>query len=325
MDIIQFFLLISDESFCAELFRKTRWNGNVVCPQCHYNSIKKHGKYKIYFQRYFCYRCNHTFNDKTGTVFHYSHISLSKWFCHIWLFCICSITGISIREISKKLGVQYKTSYFMNRKIMQKIFDLQKGVMLFGNCEVDELYMHCGMKGRNYHSMIASSGRMPRRRAVKPPPGRGRFSRDFPMVMCYHKRGSSTIFEVPQNYSSIASLVCCIIMKGSSINTDEYSVYKSLGSLGYEHHTVNHGVREYARDDIHTNNCECRTALLRLWMAKHRGVNKFNLEMYLKTFQFIHNMRKLDDYSKFIRILSVVYLATRFYIKSDFLLRLVTF
>ena len=41
---------------------------------------KKYGRYKMYFQRYFCHNCNVTFNDKTGTIFHYSHISLSSWF-----------------------------------------------------------------------------------------------------------------------------------------------------------------------------------------------------------------------------------------------------
>ena len=87
--------------------------------------------------------------------------------------------------------------------------------------------------------------------------------------------------------------------------------------LGYEHHTVNHGSKEYARDDIHTNNCECRTALLRLWLSKHMGINKYNLNLYVKTFQFLHNHRNLDDYSKFIKIISVVYLATKFYIKSE--------
>ena len=56
--------------------------------------------------------------------------------------------------------------------VFQKISDLEKGKMLSGNCEVDELYMHSGLKGKNYHNIIISE-RLPRRRTVKPPPGRG--------------------------------------------------------------------------------------------------------------------------------------------------------
>ncbi len=52
-------------------------------------------------------------------------------------------------------------------------------------------------------------------------------------------------------------------------------------------------------------------------MAKHSRVNKFNLESHVQTFAFLHNMRKQDDYSKFTKIISVLYLATKFYIKSE--------
>jgi hypothetical protein len=38
---------------------------------------------------------------------------------------------------------------------------------------------------------------------------------------------------------------------------------------------------EYSRGDVHTNNCECRTNLYKLWMSKFMGVNKKNLETYI--------------------------------------------
>ena len=94
-------------------------------------------------------------------------------------YIVSPVSGISVREISKKMGVQYKTCHYMTRKVMQKITDSEKDKMLSGNCEVDELYMRSGLKGKNYHNIIISSERLPRRRAVKPPPGRGKFDRDF--------------------------------------------------------------------------------------------------------------------------------------------------
>lgn len=47
------------------------------------------------------------------------------------------------------------------------------------------------------------------------------------------------------------------------------------------------------------------------------GVNKFNLKLYAKTFQFLHNNRHLDNHEKFMRILSIMIIATIFYIMSD--------
>ncbi len=38
---------------------------------------------------------------------------------------------------------------------------------------------------------------------------------------------------------------------------------------------------------------------------------------HVQTFAFLHNMSEQDDYSKFTKIISVLYIATKFYIKSD--------
>ena len=53
------------------------------------------------------------------------------------------------------------------------------------------------------------------------------------------------------------------------------------------------------------NNCECRSNLYQLWMAKFMGINKHNLQVYTKTFEFIHNTRRKANRRKklFERIL----------------------
>ncbi len=80
--------------------------------------------------------------------------------------------------------------------------------------------------------------------------------------------------------------------------------------------SVCHSSREYARYDVHINNCECRTNLFKLWLAKFIGVNKLDLKLYANTFQFLHNHRHLDAYEKFMSILSILIIATIFYIMS---------
>ncbi len=53
------------------------------------------------------------------------------------------------------------------------------------------------------------------------------------------------------------------------------------------------------------NNCECRSNLYQLWIAKFMGINKHNLPAYTKTFEFIHNIRRKPNRRKkmFERIL----------------------
>jgi hypothetical protein len=126
---------------------------------------------------------------------------------------------------------------------------------LDGEVETDELYTHAGMKGRNYHELIIKH-RIPRRRAIKPWKGRGTFNKDHPMVMCYHQRNGRTVFDVPINYDSIASLVCKTIGYGSTVYTDDYAAYLALKEHGFKHQSVSHSSKEYARDDVHVNDCE---------------------------------------------------------------------
>jgi transposase-like protein len=305
--------LFLDESICAMLLRVARWHDGIYCPTCHSSKVKRYGKYRRIFQRYLCNECHHTFNDKTGTVFHYSHLSLSEWFLAIYLFCIPWL-GVSINSISCQMSIPYRQCYHMIRAVMERIASVEN-VKLDGEVEVDELYVKAGMKGRGYHELIIKN-RIPRRRGIKPWRGRGAFEKDTPMVMCYHERDGSTAFDVPVHYDSISGLVCMTVGYGSTVYTDDYVAYSSLKEHGFVHGSVCHSGKEYAKDDVHVNNCECRNNLFKLWLSKFMGVNKFNLKLYAKTFQFLHNNRHLDSYGKFMRILSVLIIATTLCIMS---------
>ncbi len=138
------------------------------------------------------------------------------------MYCIVSpVSGISVREISKKMEGGCST-----RHVITWLARLCKRLLIHKKTRCYRIivrWMNCicsGLKGKNHHNIIISSKRLPKRRAVKPPLGRGKFDRDFPMILCYHQRGDDTIFAVPQKYPSIASLVCMIISRGSHIYTD---------------------------------------------------------------------------------------------------------
>ncbi|MEM2759647.1 MAG: hypothetical protein QXU32_08975 [Nitrososphaerales archaeon] len=148
--------------------------------------------------------------------------------------------------------------------------------------------------------------------------------------MCYHQRDGITVFDVPVYYYSVSALACKTIDYGSSAYTDEYMAYAPLKEYGFQHESVCHSDKKYARGGdsftilnvrtplvchsdkkyarggVHVNNCECRTNLFKLWLCKFMGVNKFNL----------YN-RHLANYEKLMSILSVLIIATIFYIMSE--------
>ncbi len=46
------------------------------------------------------------------------------------------------------------------------------------------------------------------------------------------------------------------------------------------------------------------------------GAKKFNLQIYARTFQFLHNNKHMNIHEKFMKILPVLVITTTFYIMS---------
>ena len=123
------------------------------------------------------------------------------------------------------------------------------------------------------------------------------------MITCIHqRRNGMTYFDVPVQ-QSLLDIICTRVEYGSTIFTDEYRAYDHLEEHGFMHKSVTHSQKEYANGTIHVNNCECRSNLYQLWIRKFMGVNKYNLQVYSKTFQFIHNNRTKTREQRFMEIL----------------------
>jgi hypothetical protein len=55
------------------------------------------------------------------------------------------------------------------------------------------------------------------------------------------------------------------VKAGSKIYADSSPSYNVLHGMGYKHDYVNRSIGEYARGDVHINNCENRASILRRW------------------------------------------------------------
>jgi len=67
----------------------------------------------------------------------------------------------------------------------------------------------------------------------------------------------------------MTELIRSYVAYGSRIDTDDYSIYKCLGVMGYEHRTVQHAKKIYAEDGVSVNGCEGLFSLLRSFMRVH--------------------------------------------------------
>lgn len=103
------------EAMCAQQLRGTRWPERVRCPHCHSEKVTDIRQYMEVFQRYLCLACGKTFNDKTGTIFENSKVSLSGWARAAYLLA----ADQPITVIAESIGVSYPTALRMVRELRE--------------------------------------------------------------------------------------------------------------------------------------------------------------------------------------------------------------
>ena len=67
-----------------------------------------------------CAACKLQLSPLTGTLFHDSHLPLSKWFAAISLMCDAK-KGISASQLQRHLGVTYTTARYVAQRIREGI------------------------------------------------------------------------------------------------------------------------------------------------------------------------------------------------------------
>jgi transposase-like protein len=134
----------TEESALAHLV-KVRWPSGVRCVACGHDkcwpveSTGKTGKPRRLFQ---CAKCKLQFSATQGTLFHDSHLPLSKWFAAIALMADAK-KGISACQLQRHIGMTYKTAWYVCHRIREAMRE-ESETKLGGSgvtVEVDETYI----------------------------------------------------------------------------------------------------------------------------------------------------------------------------------------
>jgi transposase-like protein len=143
----------------------------------------------------------------------------------------------------------------------------------------------------------------PRRRANKKR-GHGDYAGDRPAVFGAVSRQTGEVHLRVVKDSSAESLLPAALEEtapGTRVVTDEWRAYSKLSEEGRPHATVNHGRREWARDDdgdgvreVHSNTMEGLWTSLRNWLRPFRGVSKKYLQGYVAAFEWGYNRKRVD-------------------------------
>lgn len=140
-----------DETKAREWLEAHCWPDGPVCPHCGEGDATALQGEAHRAGLYQCNECRKQFTVTVGTLFERSKIALTKWVMAIYLLS-ASKKGMSTNQLSRMLGLPYKTAWFMTHRIREAMREGTFGPLGGENkvVEADETYV--GPKAGNRKS-----------------------------------------------------------------------------------------------------------------------------------------------------------------------------
>ena len=250
------------------------WPNGPVRPHCNGGAerIRKLSGKTTRVGLWKCYACMKPFTAKVGTVFEASHVKMHLWLQAMHLMC-SSKKGVSSHQLHRTLGVTVKTAWFMSHRLREALRTV--GMEPMGGegsiVEADETYI-----GRK-------EGSTKRR-------GHGHKRTVIALV---ERGGSVRSFHVAAGDGATATkIVMENVAKQTRLMTDETRIYDRAGATLAKHETINHGIKEYVRGEIHTNTVEGYFGVFKRGMnGVYQHCAEKHLHRYLTEFDFRYNNR----------------------------------
>src|SRR5271154_827798 len=144
--------IFHDEDKARAWLEARLWPQGPICPKC--GVVNEATLMKGETTRaglYQCNACREPFTVTVGTLYERSHLPLHKWLGATHLM-MASKKGMSALQISRMIGVTYKTAWFLCHRIRESLRDSHPGPLGGPDkiVEADETYV--GGKEKNRHA-----------------------------------------------------------------------------------------------------------------------------------------------------------------------------
>ena len=269
-DLSQMLQQFNDDEKCRAYLEQLRWPNGPVCPKCDGKDIARVGGRAEVLR---CKACEQQFTVTVNTIFHDSHLPLTKWFLATYLICE-SKKGISALQIKRVLGIGgYKTAWYLCHRIREAMMRATaEDSKLSGVVEIDETYVGGKTEGHQHARdtkavVVGMTERNGRLRMVVVPAAT-----------------KEEIEKAAQHY--IGKDVEMII-------SDEFRSYVPAlaKKFGKRHRTINHSVA-FSQDGININSIENRFSLLKRGIiGSWHKVSVKHLQRYLEEVSFRFSQR----------------------------------
>lgn len=232
---------------------------------------------------YWCNACQAPFSVTVGTVYERSKVPLNTWLYANHLLC-SSKKGISSHQLSRMLGVTYKTAWFMAHRIREAMAPVAGSEPPLGGdgfvVEADETYIgkKDGPKGRKH-------------------PGAGGFGHKRTVLSLVERGGKIRSFKIGSNQKhEIVAKIRENVDPASTLHTDGGRQYRGISrDVIAGHESVDHN-KEYVREGkagkVSTNTLEGFFSVFKRGMVgTYQHCGEQHLQRYLAEFDFRANHR----------------------------------
>ena len=295
MNLIDVTKAFSTEDQCLDFLEKMRWPTGVRCLACESTKLslitrtvdstktRSEKKQNKRTRLYACLECGKRFTPTVGTIFHSSHLPLTKWFMALAIVMDAK-KGMSANQLKQHLGIgSYRTAWYMVHRIRKAMVELSLG-KLSGIVELDETYVGGKQKGKGVYY-----GKKQKQVVV------GLRQRKGPLRFIHTKDAkANTLKAIIEEH---------IGEEVQYIMTDESSA--SWGALlnNPKHKVIRHNIGKYVEGIVHTNSIESAFSLLKRGIigSFHR-ISIKHLHRYLAEFQYRFNARNdADRFERMVR------------------------
>jgi hypothetical protein len=260
-----------NEAACREFIESIIWRNGRICPNCHGNKswllkgkTSRPGLYE-------CGKCKCQFTVTTRTPMHSTKLPLWLWIQAMYLISYSS-KGISSVVLSRLIGISQKSAWKLGHAIRALMTtENLMSTLLDGIVELDEKYL--GGKPRYQEGITHKRGK----------------GTDKQAILIAAERGGQVRTELisSDKRDELEPIIERFVDKQSHLMTDKSRSYPKIGENYFDHSSVNHSIKEYARGDVHNNTAESFGSMLeRARIGVFHKMSDRHLHRYLHEAEF---------------------------------------
>ncbi|ANY83606.1 hypothetical protein BB934_35715 (plasmid) [Microvirga ossetica] len=274
------------ERTAKKWFRQARWpetDGEPYCPHC--GNLRC---YEMSRERFKCSakECKAVFTVTSGTAFAWRKLPFKKMLMAIW-FAANSVKGKAALQLSRELGVQYKTAWVLLMKLREVVASRRDKMVLEGEVEIDGKYAGGHVRPENKAEDCVDrrlrKNRSPDRLCALAIRQRGFLGQTFTRII--REEDSNAAWAAVRDHVS----------RDAKVFADEHGSYNDLVGLN-RMRRVNHSKAYSSEDGTNTNLVESFfSRIQRAYVGVHHRFWTRYLDWYVADLAWREDTRRMSN------------------------------